>query len=313
MSQSNIQVVVLQDFKLNFKPNKDSRPLTLYECSVSYLLSFRWRKSSKWKLGYMFVCFLNFIHIIYAAQLLYIVSLIHFFKNITPSLVLTLSTLLTNIRIFIWSEHWVLCWSEYLSTQRLQCDCGAAGGQSVWGVNGTRPLKTGAEESRQIPQPQRSVRELLQLHPRFLPRRQALIVVLEQQGGQEDERLQNHVSLLVLDQLVGQFNHNLVDILARPLWNMSEKQNKKKKTNIQTGSNHWTDIVIVTIFLHLSFINFSNRCSIFFKTLFHFNPTLAWGWTGCVWLDPQTVSWQTQVDQSKHGCCRSLHWGPSWL
>lgn len=51
----------------------------------------------------------------------------------------------------------------------------------------------------------------------------------------------------------------------------------------------------------------------FFKTLFHFNPTLAWGWTGCVWLDPQTVSWQTQVDQSKHGCCRSLHWGPSWL
>lgn len=54
------------------------------------------------------------------------------------------------------------------------------------------------------------------------------MVVLEQQGGQEDERIQNHVSLLVLDQLVGQFNHNLVDILARPLWNMSKKQNKKK-------------------------------------------------------------------------------------
>lgn len=55
------------------------------------------------------------------------------------------------------------------------------------------------------------------------------MVVLEQQGGQEDERLQNHVSLLVLDQLVGQFNHKLVDILARPLWNMSKKQNKKKR------------------------------------------------------------------------------------
>lgn len=87
----------------------------------------------------------------------------------------------------------------------------------VLGSCRTRPVEEGAVLPGNVPQPHGLCGQLVQCHPLFLP----LCLVLEQQGGQKDPRLQDHVLLLGPHQPVGRVIHKAVDVLARPPWDVS--------------------------------------------------------------------------------------------
>lgn len=65
-----------------------------------------------------------------------------------------------------------------------------------------------------VPEPHSLCGQLVQRHPPFLPRSLVLVVVLEQQGGQKDPRLKDHVLLLCPHQPVGRVIHKALDLLA---------------------------------------------------------------------------------------------------
>lgn len=80
----------------------------------------------------------------------------------------------------------------------------------------TGPVEEGSILARNVPEPHSSGGQLVQGQPRSLPRRQLLVVVLEQQGGQKDPRLQDHVVLLGPQQPVGRVIYKVLDVLAGP-------------------------------------------------------------------------------------------------
>ncbi len=85
-------------------------------------------------------------------------------------------------------------------------------------------MKEGAVLPGNISEPHSLRSQLVQRHALFLPRRLVLVVVLQQQGGQKDPRLQHHVLLLSPHQPEGRVIHKALDLLAGSAGDVSDNK-----------------------------------------------------------------------------------------
>lgn len=86
----------------------------------------------------------------------------------------------------------------------------------------TGPVKEGSVLPANVPEPRGLCSQVFNLHPPFVPCGSTLVVILEQQGCQKHPRLQNHVLLLCPQQSVGRIIHEVLDLSAWLLWDVSE-------------------------------------------------------------------------------------------
>lgn len=85
-------------------------------------------------------------------------------------------------------------------------------------------MEEGAVLSGYISEPDRLRGQLVQRHPPFQPSHPVPVVVLQQQGGQEDPGLEDHVLFLRPHQPVGRVIYKALDLLAGPPGDVSGKQ-----------------------------------------------------------------------------------------